>query len=249
MQNIACWKPTKIVRRGDSFEPSSDPRYMLVASRLVSSCQVRSYEQAIRRFASGRLLDLGCGFVPYYEMYRDLVADNTCVEWEDTTNQSEFLDHRMNLNEPLSLESESYDTVLLTDVLEHIYQPAKLIAEVARLLRPGGHVIIGVPFFYWLHEKPHDFYRYTEFALRQLCEDAELEVKILEPYGGVPEILIDIVGKCLSRAKLDTLCRVYTSTALLVRGLRLFRAVSEKTARAFPLGYVLVASRNLDAHI
>jgi hypothetical protein len=57
------------------------------------------------------------------------------------------------------------------------------------VLRHDGKAIIGVPFFYWLHEQPFDFYRYTEFELHKMCEASGLEVLSLTPYGGVLEIL------------------------------------------------------------
>jgi SAM-dependent methyltransferase len=150
----------------------------------------------------------------------------------------------MDLNKPLSLESELFDTVLLTDVLEHIYQPVQLLSEVARVLRRGGHVIIGVPFFYWLHERPFDFHRYTEFALRQMCEDLGLEIKSLKPYGGAPEIVMDVIGKCIASAKLGGVCRIYTALCCAMLNLKPFRALSEKTATHFPLGYTLAAQKS-----
>jgi SAM-dependent methyltransferase len=246
MRNIDLWKPTKVVRDGNGFAPSPDPRCVAVSSRLIVSCLVENYQRAIQKFASGRMLDLGCGFVPYYELYRNLVSEVVCVDWENSLHKNDFLDHFMDLNEPLALASESFDTVLLTDVLEHIYRPAQLLSEVARVLRPAGHVIIGVPFMYGLHEEPFDFHRYTEFSLRQMCADLGLEVQQLTPYGGVPEILLDITGKCLIEAKLHTLGRLHAATARALMKLKLLQSVSRKTAYGFPLGYVVAARKKAD---
>ena len=60
----------------------------------------------------------------------------------------------------------------------------------ARVLRPGGKLLLCVPFFYWIHEEPHDYYRYTEFALARFCELSELKIICLEAYGGLPEVLL-----------------------------------------------------------
>jgi SAM-dependent methyltransferase len=243
MRNTDLWKPTKIVRGAHGFQPSPDARFVAVSSRLMVSCLIEHYQGVIQKYASGRLLDLGCGFVPYYEFYKNLVSEVICVDWENSLHKNDFLDHFMDLNKPLSLASESFDTVLLTDVLEHIYQPVQLLSEVARVLRPSGHVIIGVPFFYGLHEEPFDFHRYTEFSLRQMSADLGLEIKSLIPYGGVPEILLDITGKCLNEAGLARLCRLHAATADALMKLRLVRAVSSRTAHGFPLGYVLAAQK------
>ena len=145
------------------------------------------------------------------------------------------------LNRPLPFAEASFDTVLLTDVLEHIARPEQLIAESARVLRPGGKVIVTVPFFYWIHEEPHDYYRYTEHALARFCDEAGLDVLSLEPYGGLPEICMDLMVKNIAFSKL--------LTRALARMFGFFsrhwpaRNISRKTARVFPLGYCLVAGR------
>jgi 2-polyprenyl-3-methyl-5-hydroxy-6-metoxy-1,4-benzoquinol methylase len=89
--------------------------------------------------------DLGCGHVPFYEIYRPLVTDIVCIDWCNSYHKNELLDYACDLTHSLPLESQSFDTVLLTDVLEHLYEPLRVLAEVRRVLRPGGHVIVGVP--------------------------------------------------------------------------------------------------------
>ncbi len=244
MQNPEHWKPTKVVRGRDGFRPSSDPRFLSISSRLVAGCQFRRLEGLIRRCASGDLLDLGCGHAPYFEMYKGLVNNVVCVDWENSSHKNVLLDYTMDLNCPLSFRDESFDTILLIDVLEHIYKPAQLLCEIGRILRRGGHCIIGVPFFYYLHERPFDFHRYTEFALRRMCESSGLEVIDLTAYGGAPEILMDILGKCIASSKLHRATRVYTSACCAMAKLRALQAVSQRTAALFPLGYVLAAQRN-----
>jgi SAM-dependent methyltransferase len=154
----------------------------------------------------------------------------------------------MNLNQPLSIDSDSFDTVLLLDVLEHIARPVELLAEVSRILRAGGKVIVGVPFFYWLHEQPYDFYRFTEFALVEMCKSSGLDVISLAPYGGVPEILVDVSGKCLAAAN-QNLGRAYVSTCALALALRPVRSLSRRTSKLFPYGYILVARKGTTAGI
>ena len=67
----------------------------------------------------------------------------------------------------------------------------------SRLLAPGGKVLLNVPFYYQLHEEPHDYYRYTEFALRRFAENTGFEVLHLEAIGGAVEILADLMAKLL----------------------------------------------------
>lgn len=188
---------------------------------------------------------MGCGHVPYYEIYRPFVKNVICVDWPNSRHEAEFLDLAADLNDPLPFASESFDTVLLTDVLEHIFRPAELISEAARILRPDGKAIIAVPFLYWVHEQPHDFYRFTEFALRRMCDESGLAIVRLVPYGGAPEVLVDVAGKCLN-GRLRSMCGIYSAAMSVVLGLRPFRYVSTRTAPLFPLGYILVAEKRTE---
>lgn len=242
MKNADRWVPTKIVRLPSGrFAPTPDRAVLGAASRLVASRQAAAYEAALQRYARGVLLDMGCGHVPYLEMYRPFVEANVCVDWASSLHASDHLDHTADLNEPLPFPAASFDTVLLTDVLEHIARPWLLFSEIARILRPDGHAIIGVPYMYWLHEQPHDYYRYTEFGLRRLAGDAGLAPVHLAPYGGAPEILSDIAGKCLRRW--DLVCRAWVSCTSFVLDAHWARRLSDQTAKSFPLGYVFVARR------
>lgn len=56
--------------------------------------------------------------------------------------------------------------------MEHLEEPEKALRECARVLKPGGFAIYGVPFIWHLHEEPRDFYRYTEHGLDQLFTKA-----------------------------------------------------------------------------
>ncbi len=76
----------------------------------------------------------------------------------------------------LPLADGVFDTVLLLDVLEHLAEPEAALREAGRVLRPGGSVLITVPFCYPLHDQPHDYQRWTEHALRRRLAQAGFEV-------------------------------------------------------------------------
>jgi SAM-dependent methyltransferase len=242
------WRPTKYVRIGGTLRASRDPAHISKASRFIGDLVAPRYERAIQAHARGRLLDVGCGHVPLYDTYRSLVSENVCIDWENTLHANPHLDHTVDLTGPLPFGDAVFDTVLLTDVLEHIPEPMKLVAEIARVLRPGGRLIAGVPFLYWLHEEPHDYYRYTEFALRRFCERNQLRVLELDSYGGLPEVLFDLVSKGIDyapRALAAPLRNLHAAASLCCRT-RLVRRISRGTSGAFPLGYILVAEKAPD---
>jgi len=194
MKNANLWKPSKFVYESKRWSPSSDRREVGIGSRFIASIQIGPYYKCIKTYAKGNLLDLGCGKVPYYEIYRELVTENVCVDW----NENIHVDYVLDIKNTLPFPEARFDTILCSDVLEHIINPSFLFAEMARLLKPGGRLILFVPFFYHLHEVPYDYYRYTEHILRSFSDSNGMEILLLEPYGGAPEIILDIIAKLMS---------------------------------------------------
>jgi SAM-dependent methyltransferase len=224
---------------------SRNPKYVGAGSEFICDILAQHYERAIVAHASGRLLDLGCGHVPLYGVYRDRVSENICVDWENTLHVNPFLDTTADLNEHLPFPPSSFDTVLLTDVLEHLAEPLQALLQVSAVLRPAGKLIIGVPFFYVLHEVPHDYYRYTEHALRRFCRLAGLQVVELSSYGGLPEVLIDLTSKGITVLPpwlAKPLRPLHTAVSHL-SGTGPSRKISEWTKSSFPLGYMLIAEK------
>src|SRR5205823_1246671 len=62
----------------------------------------------------------------------------------------------------IPLRDESVDAVLVQAVLEHVLDPAKVVAEIHRVLRPNGIVYAETPFLQQVHEAAYDFTRFTE---------------------------------------------------------------------------------------
>ena len=199
------------------------------------------YEKAIREHASGRFLDLGCGFVPLFGVYKDLVRDTTCVDWENTLHPSPHLDQCCDLNKPLPLPDAEYDTVLLTDVLEHIHSPESLWKEIARVMKPGGKLILGVPFLYPIHEAPHDYFRYTEHTLRFYCERGGMKMISLEVYGGIAAGIFDLLARMVSRSGILS-GLVFGTGSLLLRS-PIGKISATRTSSTFPIAYCLVAQK------
>lgn len=71
----------------------------------------------------------------------------------------------------IPLETASIDGVLIQAVLEHVLEPARVVAEIHRVLRPGGLVYAETPFMQQVHEGPYDFTRFTEGGHRYLFRD------------------------------------------------------------------------------
>lgn len=64
----------------------------------------------------------------------------------------------------------TYDCVFCSGVLEHVDDYEAGMREIARILKPGGTLFLGLPFRQALHLKPTDYWRFTEFGIRVLLE-------------------------------------------------------------------------------
>ncbi|MFA6922699.1 MAG: class I SAM-dependent methyltransferase [Bacteroidales bacterium] len=236
MKNINKWEPQRfrLDKKGKIIGPYID--------KIIGY----AYKNAIENFAKGKLTDLGCDIVPYYHFYKNLVTENICIDIRNDKNEISFLDFEADLNEPLNLESNSFDTILCSDVIEHIRKPYDLFSEITRVLKPDGHLIIGVPFLYCVHDSPHDYHRYTHFMLREFCRINNLEVIKLEAYGGIPEILFDLTYKAVNYYNFPMkkiICNILEGTGKLFYKIKPVRKFSDLSKPIFPMGYILVAKK------
>jgi SAM-dependent methyltransferase len=245
MKNRDKWQPSKYVYKKGKLIASRDRKEVGVGSRLIADLIAQFYDKTLRKYAKGKLLDLGCGKVPLFIAYKAYITDNICVDWEKGSHKNEYVDFECDLTKVLSFKDEEFDTIILSDVLEHIPQPEYLWKEMYRMLSINGMIIMNVPFFYYLHEQPYDYYRYTKFALQRFVENSGLNLVQLTPIGGTPEILADIFAKHIQFFPLigKSLAIVIQYITELFVKTTLGKKLSEKTAQAFPLGYFLIAEK------
>jgi SAM-dependent methyltransferase len=116
----------------------------------------------------GRLLDVGCGSKPYRESFEVDEYIGLDIDSENA-RQRGVADYFYN-GTSFPFEDESFDAVLCSQVLEHVFNSKEFIGEINRVLRPGGKVLLTVPFVWDEHEQPYDYARYSTFGLREIFE-------------------------------------------------------------------------------
>jgi SAM-dependent methyltransferase len=141
----------------------------------------RAEHQALSRVTlHGKVLDLGGD---HRSRSRDFIrggAKFTIVNMSPETKPDILHD----LEKPLPFSDTMFDGVLLVNVLEHIFNYQQLLAESARVLKPGGQVVVVVPFLFPMHPSPHDYWRFTGEALAKILADAGFHNIKVEPLGG-----------------------------------------------------------------
>jgi SAM-dependent methyltransferase len=118
--------------------------------------------------ARGRLLDVGCGTQPYRVLFD--VPEYIGLEIDSPEARERGVADAFYDGDQFPFNDEHFDTVVCNQVLEHVFNPDRFIAETCRVLKPGGRLLLTVPFVWDEHEQPYDFARYSSFGLRSLLE-------------------------------------------------------------------------------
>lgn len=197
--NETYWKETKYKVQKGRLVPTDDRRYLSGGSYLTAAITADYYSEYIPKYVKGVTADLGCGFAPMYQYYKKYCQKVICIDWVNSPHKNKVLDMRCDLSKPLDLEDGSVDTVILSDVLEHIFNPMSLLKEIHRILRGDGKVLLNTPFIYPEHEKPYDYYRYTEFFYRKAAKETGYELAVIKKVGGEREVIITLIGKCIEK--------------------------------------------------
>lgn len=179
--------------------PYADPAGTL---SLLPGAAIGEWLADVRDAFTGRLLDVGAANQPYRGWYETLVDDVVTLDATSAPGLS-----ALGLADRLPFAVGTFDTVLSTQVWEHVEDPPAAAREAWRVLRPGGRLVVTVPFLYPTHEAPHDFGRFTRYGLESVLRRAGFEVERLDAEGGPLLLASHLVVLSLSQA-LDALGRL-----------------------------------------
>jgi SAM-dependent methyltransferase len=145
----------------------------------------REIEKFVRTEAprlEGRLLDVGCGKKPYAR-WMNRVDSHLGLDMPSTMHGLEQTDVLGSVM-ALPFSASTFDSILCTEVLEHTPDPLASLREMARIAKPRALLILTVPASEQLHEKPHDYCRFTRYWLEYLLKETGWEIVRLDPRGG-----------------------------------------------------------------
>jgi SAM-dependent methyltransferase len=135
--------------------------------------------------ARGRLLDIGCGNKPYQSLFPHVAEFFGCDVVQSSLKRVDLLCYADAIPQP----DASFDVILCTQTIEHVANFSGLLREAYRLLKPGGTLFISGPMYWYHHEVPHDFHRFTSYGFRHGLEQAKFTVDHIEPNGGKWSVL------------------------------------------------------------
>lgn len=156
-----------------------------------------------------RLLDAGSGHLPEQVMRAELLKTGVSLRTNDF-NAGPGVDDVMDVS-AMTYSDASFDAVICTQVLEHVQSPPKTVAELTRVLKPGGHLFISAPQSAWLHNLPWHYFNPTRFGIELLLEQNGLQVEARTAQGGHFSLLatnLHYTVTMLQRSKLPALARL-----------------------------------------
>jgi SAM-dependent methyltransferase len=122
-----------------------------------------------RHFTAQRYcgLDLGIGDAGWNYSRLDVIGDLAALPFRDA----------------------AFEGCLNVVTLEHVREPGRVVAELARTLAPGGRFLLIAPHQWEEHQSPHDYYRFTRYGLQYLLHQAGLAEASIRPVGGFFRLL------------------------------------------------------------
>jgi SAM-dependent methyltransferase len=240
---VEAFRPIAIHRRAGSLGR------LLFAARMAADLQMLTCVRFLKPHLSrltGSVLDVGCGEMPF----RGLINPAACYTGLDVPQASDFgmrgdgeifsFDGRI-----IPFPDASFDNVLCTEVLEHAEDPLTLIAEMERVLKPGGTLLATIPFSARVHYAPHDYHRFTRFRLAQMFASLR-DLEISERGDDLAVIANKVIVVCMRLAKPSVallwrlpILVLLIPLALLALGIAHVSLLAGWGSRSDPLGYAI----------
>ena len=149
----------------------------------------RAMFTVLKNYCKGNVLDVGGGafFLTAQKKSYSFKSWTTIEYYKEEKIETD--DNRFRFVQSdgcrLPLKSGQFDTILNIQVLEHVFDSAEMVYEIARVLKPDGYCIFLIPQTSTLHWAPNHYYNFTRYWIKEVMKRANLEIIELKPLGGI----------------------------------------------------------------
>lgn len=144
----------------------------------------------------------------------------------------------------------SFDVVLCTEVLEHVPNPIETIKELARVLAPGGTLLLTAPLSSAIHQQPYHYYGgYSPFFYKKFLPDFGVDIIEITPVGGLMKHVaqeVSRVGRILEERAPEKLSLLLKLTLMCWLPKSLAKIDEDVFVEEFTVGYLVEAKKQVD---
>ena len=158
----------KLFYRKEQFKPSKysvfiNSNYFSLTGRYNG---IKKYSTLLK----GKVLDFGCGNKPFKELIpaEEYIGVDYNAEGKDVDIVYNGI--------KLPFDDNTFDSIISTEVFEHIFNLNDIIKELHRVLKPGGNMLITIPFAWEEHDMPFDYARYTTKGIENILTKAGFKI-------------------------------------------------------------------------
>ena len=190
-------------------------------------------QRLAKEILSGEVFDVGCGGNTAYLNFMSRTADMHMHIFDPKVGEA--VDFETGI---FPQQRHSFDSVLVLNVLEHVFNYGHLLEEIYKVLRLEGKLIGFTPFLVRYHPDPHDFFRYTDEALLKILEAQGFRDIQIEPIGAGPFM----AGLNIFVLSIPRLVRIPLAVCALYLD-ALFIRFRPKAPEIYPMGYCFFAKK------
>ena len=151
--------------------------------------------RSLAHLVTGRVLDVGCGQKPYSYLFN--CDEYIGLEIDTPENRKNKKADMFYDGRHIPVANSSFDWIVTNEVFEHVFNPDEFLAEIYRVLKPGGGLLMTVPFVWDEHEQPYDYARYSSFGLKFIVEKHGFGVVEQRKTAGDIRIIFQLINAYL----------------------------------------------------
>lgn len=185
----------------------------------------------IAGYVTGKTLDIGCGTKPYKQLFQS--TEYIGLELDTKTNREHTKADYFYDGYKLPFDNEEFDSIVMNEVFEHVFNPDDLLTEVYRVLKPEGVLLLTTPFVWDEHTQPYDYARYSSFGLKYLLEKHDFVIVSYEKSMNDIRVIFQMINAYIYK-KVITKNRYIINRVLVLLLIAPFNLTGELLAKITP---------------
>lgn len=173
------------MKKNIDFQPPITKSFFLTRSKLYANIKENT------KFLHGKMMDIGCGSKPYKHLISVDEYIGIDFQGEGHSHENEQIDVFYD-GITIPFENDTFDSVLSSEVIEHVFNLPKLLSEINRVMKTDANLVMTCPFIIAEHEVPNDFARYTSFGIKHLLNTHGFEIIYYKKIGTSIESVMQV---------------------------------------------------------